>query len=126
MITIKYLFNPMKNSFIILFLFLILNSCNDNVSDLNVLIKSINDTIKIDEIYEAELYVVYTDSILPNFYVGYNRDTFLLPFDEKKKCAVFKAVGRKKGKMSYEGYVKYINQEGIERKQNYQIEYFVR
>ena len=116
----------MKNSFIILLLFLILNSCNENVSDSNVLIKSINDTIKIDEIYEAELYVVYTDSILPNFYVGSNRDTFLLPFDENKKCAVFKAVGRKKGKMSYEGYVKYINQEGIERKQNYQIEYFVK
>ncbi len=126
MLTIKYLFKPMKNSFIILFLFLILNSCNENVSDSKVLIKSINDTIKIDEIYEAELYVVYTDSILPNFYVGSNKDTFLLPFDEKKKCAVFKAVGRKKGKMSYKGYVMYLNQEGIEKKQNFQIEYFVR
>ncbi|MCD6565133.1 MAG: hypothetical protein J7K53_04240 [Bacteroidales bacterium] len=116
----------MKKSFVILFLFLLLNSCNENVSDSNVLIKSKNDTIKIDEIYEAELYVVYTDSILPNFYVGSKKDTFLLPFDEKKKCAVFKAVGRKNGKMSYEGYVKFVNQEGFEKKQNFQIEYFVR
>ena len=122
----KYLFKPMKNSFIILFLFLILYSCNESVSDSNVLIKSKNDTIEIDEIYKAELFVVYIDSILPNFYIASNRDIFILPFDERKKCAVFKAVGRKKGKMSYEGYVKYINQECIERKQNFQIKYFVR
>ncbi|GAH79509.1 unnamed protein product [marine sediment metagenome] len=116
----------MKNSFIILFSFLILYSCNESVSDSNVLIKSKNDTIEIDEIYKAELYVLHTDSSLPNFYVASNRDTFLLPFDERKKCAVYKAVGGKKGKMSYEGYVKYINQEGIERKQNFQIKYFVK
>jgi len=116
----------MKNSCIILFLFLVLNSCNKSLSDSNVLIKPKNDTIKIDEIYETELHVASIDSILPNFYIVSHKDTFLLPFDEEKECAVFKAVGRKKGKVLYKGYVKYIDKKGIEKEQDFQIEYFVR
>ena len=116
----------MKRLIIILILSLVFISCKENVSNLSVLIISKSDTIKINETYEAELHVIYKDSILPDFYIVFKLDTFLLPFDEMNKCADFKAVGRKNGKVFYKGYVNYFNKEGVRKKENFQIEFFVK
>ncbi|MFN2379592.1 MAG: hypothetical protein ABR519_05190, partial [Bacteroidales bacterium] len=104
---------------------LIIVSCNKNVSDSKIVIKAKSDTIKIDNVFEAELSVEYADSILPDFNILSRGDTFLLPFDELRRCAVFKAVGRKSGDNTYIGYASYRSRDGVLRKDVFEITFFV-
>ncbi len=115
----------MRLLIILLSCILLVQSCKEYANNSKVVIVPKSDTIKINDTFEAELFIAHKDSFLPNFYIVNKEDTFLLPFDEVKNCAVFKAVGRKYGNSVYFGFVNYKNQEGTELKENFEIDYFV-
>lgn len=115
----------MRKILIIVISFLIFIACNSNLKESHVLIQSESDTIELDAIYRAELYIDHLGTIMPDFYILHNNDTFLLPFAEDKDHAVFQAVGRKIGGKSYKGYVDFKNTKGDKSKQHFEILFYV-
>lgn len=114
----------MKNLLFVFFVGVIFISCSRNDNN-EVSILCNNDTINDGEIYTAELSVKSIESILPKFYIIRDLDTFRLPIDEKKRCAVFRAVGRGYGEKEYKGFVEYIDNKGNRRKLAFKINFFV-
>jgi hypothetical protein len=122
---LKINFVRMKKN-LILFLGLILfNSCVKN-KESDVLIKSLKDTVYIDSIYYAELYIDYNQSVLPSFYIVKMKDTFQLAVDSSKKCAVYRALNHKKGIKHVKGFVKYKNEIGKNVKKDFNIIFYVK
>ncbi len=103
---------------------LILGSCQLNLKP-EVEIHTVRDTVYIGETFIANLQVQYNDSILPVFHIIIKEDTFYIPFDMTKQCAVFQAVGSTQGEKIYNGYVEYISKEGNKKKSNYSISFYV-
>ena len=116
----------MRKALIIIFSFLIFTACNEHLKESNVMIKSESDTIEIDNIYKAELYIDHLETILPDFNIIHNNDTFLIPFEEEMNCAIFQAVGRTVGNMSYKGYVDFTNAKGKVGKKDFEILFYVK
>lgn len=112
----------MKKTSIVILMILALIACNRKSK---VSVKFSRDIINIGDTLKAELYVEYADSILPIFNIINKADTFRIPFDTKRKCAIFQSIGRSKGKMKYSGYVEFINTHGLKENIPYQIEYSV-
>ena len=111
----------MKAIRILLVLFLI--SCN-NTGDIEIVnndcIISPGDTCVI------ELYAPYTKNNMPAFYLFSGKDTFALPFDFEKKCAVYKAIHNQEKKHKYSGYVEYFTLDNIMKKSTFEIRYEVK
>lgn len=101
-------------------------SCVERKENNNpVIIKTSNDTIQIDQRYEAQLIVPYNDSILPSFSIVIEEDTFLVPFDEERQCGVFRTVGREYGKTIYNGFVVYMDEKYKMHKFDFEIIFYV-
>lgn len=113
----------MKKTSIIILLIFTLIACNHK-SKVTVILS--NGIINIGDTLKAELHVEYADSILPLFNIINKADTFRIPFDNKRKCAIFQSIGRSKGKMKYFGYVEFTNTYGLKENIPYQIEYSVK
>lgn len=111
----------MKAITIILFLFLI--SCN-NAADIDIVnndaVVSPGDTCLI------ELYAPYTENNMPAFYIFSGQDTFALPFDFQKKCAVYTALHNIEKKHQYTGYVEYTTPDNNKKKSTFEIRYEVK
>ncbi len=73
----------------------------------------------------AELYVNSRDSII-NYRIFIGKDTFLLPIDEERVCAIFKSVGRKKGINQYSGDVEIVDDYNKKEYLPYSFDYFVK
>ncbi|NOQ26260.1 MAG: hypothetical protein GQ564_12925 [Bacteroidales bacterium] len=116
----------MKRNIILFILLMILVSCAEKKEINPVIIKTPNDTIHIDQRYEAELIVPYNDSILPNFSIVIEEDTFLVPYDEERDCGVFRTVGRELGKTIYSGFVVYMDEKSKMQKFDYEIIFYVK
>ncbi len=115
----------MKRMVFLISMYLMLTFCN-NFEDSEVIIKSKNDTVNIDSIYYAELYVPYTDSILPSFFITKKADTFQLAIDVSKRCAIYRAVNHTAGPRTINGFVEYINTKGQKIKKDYIIKFYVK
>jgi hypothetical protein len=90
-----------------------------------VIIQTQSDSIYDGEIFSAELYVHHNDAALPSFFIIRDLDTFCLPVDQIKRCGLFNAIGRGPGEKRYDGYVEYVDTEGINAKINYMIRFYV-
>jgi hypothetical protein len=99
---------------------------SDNSKHSEVTVKSNKDTIVSGEMYSAELYVPYNDSIAPSFFIKYHTDTLQLPMDRNKKCAQFNMVGRKSGKKTINGFVEFLNEKGEKEKREFIIKFYVK
>jgi len=104
---------------------MLFSSCSSQNSNFNVKIIAKDDTIKVNTIYKAELYVDYDRLVLPNFHIVIGNDTSILHFDEEKGCGIFRASNDKKGKQVYNGFVDYLNNKGSKRKDEFQIVFYI-
>jgi hypothetical protein len=103
---------------------LLLTNCyKQKVTSISIISNS--DTVKINELFNANIYVSFDDSVIPELTMFYERDTFLIPFDQAKGCGVFKAIARYPGNNTYKGTVNYINKEGYRNKEYFTISFFV-
>jgi len=100
-------------------------SCADRPVENAVKIEFERDTIALDEIFTAYLTVNHISSILPEFFIVIEPDTFLVMYDEPQDCAIFNTVGRSVGEKKYSGFVEYFDQDSIFRKHEYSIEFIV-
>lgn len=112
----------MKNISVVILMILAFIACNHKPK---VSVTLSSDIINIGDTLKAELHVEYEDSILPIFNIINEADTFRIPFDTKRECAIFQSIGRSKGKMKYSGYVEFTNTHGLKENIPYQIEYTV-
>ena len=121
----NYKINIMKRVLIIIVAFLTIISCNNKMEESRLFIQSEKDTIELNSIYKAGLYIDHAETKLPDFYILRKNDTFLLPFFDEDNCAVFQAVGREVGNESYKGFVDFIDVNGNEKKQHFEILFYV-
>jgi len=104
----------------------IMISCSDPNKNTNVSIETISDVIGLDEIYTANLRVSHLDTVFPEFSIIINSDTFLIAYERKLGCAVFKARGTNIGKKVYNGQVKYVNKTGDRINEKFEINFIVK
>ena len=114
----------MKKMSFWLILFLIIISCKHPTNDL--VIKSNGDTINYGTDFTAELFVPYHDGFLPAFKIIRGTDTSWLPIDTIRKCAIFKAAGKRSGDNLYRGIVVYIDIHGNKKSEKFLIKYYVK
>jgi len=115
----------MRRIIILVTMIIILYSCK-NVAQNSVIIKANSDTIVSGNMYMAELYVSYDQSVLPAFYIFRQNDTLGLEIDTIKKCAIFRATYRTEGEKVFNGFVDYINLNGTRIKEPFSIKYYVK
>jgi len=113
----------MKILIIFLYCITVLCSCVGQISDVSI--KSDRDTIRINEIYHADIYITYNDSIVPEFTFYSKKDTFMIPFNEEEGCAVFQSIGKQQGKNTYFGNVNYLTKEGKLQNEKIEINFYV-
>jgi hypothetical protein len=99
-------------------------SCSVSEGRQGIMIKSEKDTVFLGERYRAEIYVNHKDSIFPKFGIIRGNKSVLIPVDYDKDCAVFCAVARDTGKIIYEGFVEYVDNEDINRKEDFVIVFY--
>jgi hypothetical protein len=114
----------MKKFLTLITVVIILSFCT-NTPHNNVLIKTNGDTISSGNMFIAEIYVPYNQSISPVFYMT-DRDTVRLPIDTIKKCAIFKALLEKEGMRRFEGYVDYVDLKGKKKTETFSFKYYVK
>jgi len=115
----------MKNTIILVGIIILLISCKDNAQK-NVRIITNSDTIVSGNMFIAELYVSYNQSVLPSFYIFRDNDTLGLEIDSIKKCAIFRATYKTKGEKIFKGYVNYIDLQNKRITEEFFIKYFVK
>jgi hypothetical protein len=117
-----------KNSFCFLIVIgIIIFSCNENHSkpNVNVLIKKSTDTVSVGDVFEANLFLNYKDSIChADFYIVQNGDTFLLDYNPDERHAIFRAITRSVGEMKYAGFAIFDNEEGVPESDDFCIEFY--
>jgi hypothetical protein len=114
----------MKKNLTLIIAVIMLGFCTNNPPN-NVVIKTNGDTIISGNMFIAEIYIPYNQSLFPVFYLT-DRDTVRLPIDTIKKCAVFKAMLEKEGIRCFEGYVDYIDLKGKRKTETFSFKYYVK
>ena len=113
------------NKFVCVSICVFVLSCNGQNSEPKVLIRKNADTISTGEVFEANLFLSYKDSMrLADFYIVQNEDTFLLNYNACEKYAVFKATTSSVGKKRYVGFSEFQNEEGITFSNSFIIEFY--
>lgn len=115
----------MKNTIILVGIIILISSCKDNAQkDVSIITNS--DTIVSGNMFIAELYVSYNQSIFPSFYIFRDNDTLGLEIDSIKKCAIFRATYKTQGEKVFKGYVDYIDLQNKRKTEEFLIKYFVK
>ena len=113
-------------SLISIFISLFFYSCFVDTKPSSIKITTNRDTIALNDTLKANLYLDNYDQILPEFFIVNKGDTARIPFDDSTKCAIFQAVGRQVGKLTYNGYVEYFDKFKVSKKENFVIAFFVK
>lgn len=103
--------------------FLFLIGCN-NTRDIEIV--NNDAVIPPGDTCVIELYAPYTENNMPAFYLFCGNDTFALPFDFQKKCAVYKALHNIEKKHRYNGYVEYFTSDNKQKTSTFEIRYEIK
>lgn len=115
----------MMKVYLILFFFTGM-SCAEKKSNILVRVESAKDTLKVGEVYSANIFCEYNEVLSPaDFYIVQNCDTFLLEYVGKDRYAKFKSVSNKIGQKEYNGFVSLKDNNGNIRTKEFSILYFV-
>ncbi len=96
----------MKHYFLLLLLTVMIG-CSSQ-TELDYVINSGKDTIKIDEIHSTEICFSDKKSIRnPRIYIIYKNDTTYLPVDSVKNCFVYNGLGVREGLTKWNAIIEY-------------------
>jgi hypothetical protein len=98
-------------------------SCNQSEE---IRILNNDKIVKPGEVLKILMYAPINNNYVPDFYLFSGRDTFALPYDFQKKCAVYNATHNIEKKHRYKGYVIYKNSEGEKTKSTFEIKYQIK
>ena len=115
----------MKYKLISIITILMLYSCSERTNK-NVTIKTNCDTVLSGNMYVAELYVPFKQSILPDFYIIKEKDTLGLEIDTIKGCAIFRSIRKSEGEKVFNGFVDYVNLNGKRKTETFTFKYYVK
>ena len=109
---------------IIISLFLFACSIDKKTSSIKTITS--RDTIALNDTFKAMLHFENYNQRIPEFFIVIKNDTSKIPFDDSTKCAIFQAVGRHVGKLTYNGYVEYFDKSNVFKKEDFVISFFVK
>lgn len=117
-----------KNIFVICIIITICGfiRCKNNHQGSEVSITYNKETIEINDTLLVELRIQHSETILPRFYIIANKDTILLPYDQEKDCGLFKAIGKRSGRVQYNGFVSVVEKNGQKKTESFEIIYNVK
>jgi len=104
----------------------ILISCSYNKKNSEIRIIKNKDTIAVDEIFEANLYLDNYSDRLPEFFIVDKGDTNRILFNDTIKSAIYRATSHKIGKKIRKGFAQYYDSLGTLKKENFEITFIVK